>query len=94
MVIGDDGAASGEPLARIVAHATHSIHPADFTVAPAGAIARLLDKAGWSKDEVDVYEINEAFACVPMMAIDELGIDPERVNVYGGACAQGHRIHG
>ncbi|MYD96295.1 MAG: thiolase family protein [Gammaproteobacteria bacterium] len=91
LVIGDD-AASGEPLARIVAHATHSIHPADFTVAPAGAIARLLDKAGWSKDEVDVYEINEAFACVPMMAIDELGLDPDRVNVYGGACAQGHPI--
>lgn len=92
LVIGDDTAASGEPLARIVAHATHSIHPADFTVAPAGAIAKLLDRTGWSKDEIDVYEINEAFACVPMMAIDELGIDPERVNVYGGACAQGHPI--
>lgn len=92
LVIGDDTAASGEPLARIVAHATHSIHPADFTVAPAGAIAKLLEKTGWSKDDVDVYEINEAFACVPMMAIDELGIDPDRVNVYGGACAQGHPI--
>ena len=92
LVIGNDAAASGEPLARIVAHATHSIHPADFTVAPAGAIAKLLDKTGWSKEEVDAYEINEAFACVPMMAIDELGIDPDRVNVYGGACAQGHPI--
>ncbi|MCE2424888.1 MAG: thiolase family protein [Pseudomonadales bacterium] len=92
LVIGTEAAANTEPLARIVAHATHSIHPADFTVAPAGAIAKLLDKTGWTRDEVDVFEINEAFACVPMMAIDELGLDPEIVNVYGGACAQGHPI--
>ena len=96
LVIGDDTAASGEPLARIVAHATHSIHPADFTVAPAGAIAQLLDKTGWSKDEVDVFEINEAFACVPMMAIDELGIDPERGERLRRRLRAGppHRIHG
>ncbi len=92
LVIGTEAAANAEPLARIVAHATHSIHPAEFTVAPAGAIAKLLDKTGWTRDEVDVFEINEAFACVPMMAIDELGLDPEIVNVYGGACAQGHPI--
>ena len=89
---GDDAAAGAKPLARIVAHATHSIHPAAFTVAPAGAIAKVLDRAGWSKADVDVFEINEAFACVPMMAIDELGLDADKVNLYGGACAQGHPI--
>ena len=93
LVIGNEAAASGSlPLARIVAHATHSIHPAAFTVAPAGAIAKVLDRAGWSKDDVDVFEINEAFACVPMMAIDELALDEAKVNLYGGACAQGHPI--
>ncbi|MDE0662287.1 MAG: acetyl-CoA C-acetyltransferase, partial [Gammaproteobacteria bacterium] len=81
-----------EPLARIVGHATHSIHPSKFTVAPAGAIAKLLESVGWSKGDVDVFEINEAFACVPMIAMDELGLDPDRVNIYGGACAQGHPI--
>lgn len=93
LVIGGENAAAGtEPLARIVAHATHSIHPAAFTVAPAGAIAKVLDRAGWSRDDVDVFEINEAFACVPMMAIDELALDADKVNLYGGACAQGHPI--
>jgi len=95
LVIGSEDAcanASGEPLARIVGHATHSIHPSKFTVAPAGAIAKLLEEVGWRHEEVDVFEINEAFACVPMMAIDELGLDAERVNLYGGACAQGHPI--
>ena len=93
LVIGDESSAEeAEPLARIVGHATHSIHPAEFTVAPAGAIAKLLDKLGWRKEDVDVFEINEAFACVPMMAIDELGLPPEQVNLYGGACAQGHPI--
>ena len=93
LVIGDESAArDATPLARIVGHATHSIHPSEFTVAPAGAIAKLLHKVGWNRDDVDVFEINEAFACVPMMAIDELGLDAERVNLYGGACAQGHPI--
>ena len=93
LVIGDESAArDAAPLARIVGHATHSIHPSEFTVAPAGAIAKLLDKVGWNRDDVDVFEINEAFACVPMMAIDELGLDAEKVNLYGGACAQGHPI--
>ena len=93
LVIGGESAAAGsKPLARIVAHATHSIHPSAFTVAPAGAIAKVLDRAGWSRDDVDVFEINEAFACVPMMAIDELALDADKVNLYGGACAQGHPI--
>ncbi len=95
LVIGSEdacGSAAGDPLARIVGHATHSIHPSEFTVAPAGAIAKLLDDVGWRHEDVDVFEINEAFACVPMMAIDELGLGAERVNLYGGACAQGHPI--
>ena len=93
LVIGDETTArNSKPLARVVGHATHAIHPSAFTVAPAGAIAKLLDKIGWRQEEVDLFEINEAFACVPMMAIDELGLDAEKVNVYGGACAQGHPI--
>lgn len=93
LVIGDEATAGqAEPLARIVGHATNSIHPSKFTLAPAGAIAGLLDKIGWTKDDVDVFEINEAFACVPMIAMNELGLDPDKVNVYGGACAQGHPI--
>ncbi len=93
LVIGDEAAAlDAAPLARIVGHATHSIHPSEFTVAPAGAIAKLLQAVGWHKDDVDIFEINEAFACVPMMAIDELGLNAEKVNLYGGACAQGHPI--
>ena len=93
LVVGDEATArQAQPLARIVGHATHSIHPAKFTVAPAGAIAKLLESVGWTKDDVDVFEINEAFACVPMMAMNELGLDPDKVNIYGGACAQGHPI--
>ena len=93
LVVGDEATArQAQPLARIVGHATHSIHPAKFTVAPAGAVAKLLESVGWTKDDVDVFEINEAFACVPMMAMNELGLDPDKVNIYGGACAQGHPI--
>ena len=93
LVLGDEGlAANHQPLARIAGHATHSTAPADFTVAPAGAIAKLLAKVGWRQEDVDIFEINEAFACVPMLAIDELGLDADKVNVYGGACAQGHPI--
>lgn len=93
LVLGNDAlAANHEPLARIAGHATHSTAPADFTVAPAGAIAKLLATVGWAQEDVDVFEINEAFACVPMMAIDELRLDADKVNVYGGACAQGHPI--
>ncbi|MDO6440967.1 acetyl-CoA C-acyltransferase [Marinobacter sp. 2_MG-2023] len=78
--------------AKIVAHATHAQLPAEFTLAPIGAIEKVLKKAGWSKDEVDLYEINEAFAVVSLLAINELGLDAEKVNVYGGACALGHPI--
>jgi acetyl-CoA C-acetyltransferase len=80
------------PLARIAGHAAHSRHPSEFTIAPVGAITKLLDKLGWTADSVDLFEINEAFAMVTMLAIQELGLDADRVNVYGGACAQGHPI--
>lgn len=81
-----------QPLARLVAHATHAQKPAEFTIAPIGAIRKLLDKAGWSKEDVDLFEINEAFAVVTMVCMDELGLDPAKVNVVGGACALGHPI--
>ena len=80
------------PVARILGHSTHSRHPAEFTLAPIDAIKKLLTKVGWSLDDVDLFEINEAFAMVTMLAIREVGIDPEKVNAYGGACAQGHPI--
>jgi acetyl-CoA C-acetyltransferase len=80
------------PLVRVVGHATHSQHPAEFTTAPVGAIGKLLDKLGWSADSVDLFEINEAFAMVTMIAIRELELDDAKVNVFGGACAQGHPI--
>ncbi|TGN39991.1 thiolase family protein [Marinobacter confluentis] len=81
-----------KPLARIVAHSTQSQHPSEFTCAPVGAIETLFAKTGWTKDDVDLFEINEAFAMVAMMPIRELGLDPEKVNVHGGACAQGHPV--
>ena len=81
-----------EPLGRIVGHCTHSIHPSDFTIAPVGAIQKLLTKIDWNIDDVELFEINEAFAMVTMLAIQELNLDPAKVNLYGGACAQGHPI--
>ena len=81
-----------QPMARIVAHARHSQSPGEFTTAPIGAMQKLFDKSGWSKDDVDLFEINEAFAMVTMMAIEDLGLDHNKVNVNGGACAQGHPI--
>ncbi|WP_370258701.1 thiolase family protein [Marinobacter nauticus] len=81
-----------KPLARIVAHSTQSQHPSEFTCAPVGAIQTLFQKTGWTKDDVDLYEINEAFAMVAMMPIKELGLDPDKVNIHGGACAQGHPV--
>ncbi|MDI9244947.1 acetyl-CoA C-acyltransferase [Marinobacter sp. CHS3-4] len=81
-----------KPLARIVGHSTQSQHPSEFTCAPVGAIETLFGKTGWAKDDVDLFEINEAFAMVAMMPIRELGLDPEKVNVHGGACAQGHPV--
>jgi acetyl-CoA C-acetyltransferase len=89
----DAAAAKGlQPMARIVAHATHAQEPEWFTTAPVGAIQKVLAKAGWRHDEVDLYEINEAFAVVAMAPIRELSLDPARVNVNGGACALGHPI--
>jgi acetyl-CoA C-acetyltransferase len=79
-------------LARVAGHATHSQAPADFTLAPIGAIGGLLGRVGWSRDEVDLFEINEAFAMVTMLATRELDLDPATVNVNGGACALGHPI--
>ncbi|OBS10439.1 thiolase family protein [Acidihalobacter prosperus] len=81
-----------EPLARIVGHAGHSQEPAWFTTAPVGAIERLLRHIGWRVDDVDLFEVNEAFAVVAMAAMRELGIDHARMNVDGGACALGHPI--
>ncbi len=80
------------PVAKIVAHTTNSLQPSDFTIAPIGAIEKLLQKTGWDKDEVDLFEINEAFAMVTILATKELGLDPEKVNIHGGACAQGHPV--
>ena len=81
-----------KPLAKIVAHASHARLPAEFTIAPVTAIAKVLEKAGWSKQDVDLWEINEAFAVVTMAAMKEHGLDPAKVNVHGGACALGHPI--
>ena len=80
------------PLARMQAHARHSQAPGDFTTAPIGAIRKLLDTTGWSLSDVDLFEINEAFAMVTMIAMADLGLDHTKVNVHGGACAQGHPI--
>ena len=80
------------PQARIVAHATHARLPAEFTLAPIGAIEKVLKKAGWSVDDVDLFEINEAFAVVTLAAINELKLPADKVNVHGGACALGHPI--
>jgi len=88
-----EAAARGlKPMARIVAHARNSLQPSDFTIAPIGAIEKVLEKAGWDSGDVDLYEINEAFAMVTMLATQDLGLDPAKVNVHGGACAQGHPI--
>jgi acetyl-CoA C-acetyltransferase len=80
------------PMARIIAHARSSRAPEEFTLAPVDAISSLLNKTGWSTDDVDLWEINEAFAMVTMLAMQSHGLDHERVNVHGGACAQGHPI--
>ncbi|MBO1894901.1 acetyl-CoA C-acyltransferase [Shewanella sp. BF02_Schw] len=79
-------------LATIKGHTTHSQEPSMFTTAPVGAMQKLFDKVQWNKDDVDLYEINEAFAMVTMLAISELGLDANKVNVNGGACAMGHPI--
>ncbi|MCP5092461.1 MAG: acetyl-CoA C-acetyltransferase, partial [Gammaproteobacteria bacterium] len=76
----------------IRAHATHAHEPEWFTTAPVGAIKKVLEAANWSSDEVDLYEINEAFAVVTMAAMTDLDLDHARVNINGGACALGHPI--
>jgi acetyl-CoA C-acetyltransferase len=81
-----------QAMARIVAHSRHSQAPEDFTIAPIGAIHKLLAKTGWSVDDVDLFEINEAFAMVTMLAMQDLDLDHGKVNIHGGACAQGHPI--
>jgi acetyl-CoA C-acetyltransferase len=81
-----------KPMARIVAHARHSQAPEEFTIAPIGAMKKLFEKTGWSQGDVDLFEINEAFAMVTMLAMQDLGLDHSKVNVHGGACAQGHPI--
>ncbi|QBG37634.1 acetyl-CoA C-acyltransferase [Litorilituus sediminis] len=80
------------PLCKVVAHATHAQKPAEFTVAPVGAMNKLLDKAGWNVDDVDLFEINEAFAMVTMLAVKHMGLDIDKVNIHGGACALGHPL--
>ena len=81
-----------KPLARIVAHAAHAQEPSAFTTAPVGAITKCLAKAGWTVGDVDLFEVNEAFACVAMFAMHDLGIPHDKINVHGGATALGHPI--
>ncbi len=92
MSAGEAASRGLKPLARIVAHATHSQEPEWFTTAPIKAIGNVLEKAGWTVDDVDLFEINEAFACVAMAPMTDLGIPHEKVNVNGGAVALGHPI--
>jgi acetyl-CoA C-acetyltransferase len=80
------------PLCKVVAHATHAQEPAEFTVAPVGAMEKVLEKAKWTTTDVDLWEINEAFAMVTMLAIKALTLDIEKVNINGGACALGHPL--
>ena len=81
-----------KPIARIVASSSHAHEPEYFTTAPVPAMKKALEKAGWSIDDVDLWEVNEAFAVVPMIAMKELGISHDKLNVNGGACAMGHPI--
>jgi acetyl-CoA C-acetyltransferase len=81
-----------KPVARIVAHAAHAHEPAKFTTAPVPALQKAMQKAGWSKYDIDLFEVNEAFACVAMIAMHDLGIPHDRINVNGGATALGHPI--
>jgi acetyl-CoA C-acetyltransferase len=81
-----------QPLAVVVGHSTHAQEPGWFTTAPVGAIRKLFEKTGWTRDQVDLYEVNEAFAVVTLAAMKEHGLPHEKVNVHGGACALGHPI--
>lgn len=89
----EHAAAKGlKPMAKIVAYATNSQHPSEFTIAPVAAIQKVLDKAAWQVADVDLWEINEAFAMVTMCPMDEFKLDPAKVNINGGACALGHPV--
>ncbi len=89
----EDAAEQGlKPLARIKGYQSHAQLPAEFTIAPIGAVEKLLAKVGWQADDVDLYEINEAFAVVSMVCMQQLGVDHSKVNVNGGACALGHPL--
>ena len=81
-----------QPLARMIGYQSCARTPAEFTIAPVDCISQLLARVGWQVDDVDLFEINEAFAVVTLLAIDQLGLDPEKVNVHGGACALGHPL--
>ncbi|MGE8541652.1 MAG: thiolase family protein [Acinetobacter sp.] len=81
-----------KPLANIVAYASNSQHPSEFTIAPVGAIDKVLKKAGWDAKDVDLWEVNEAFAMVTMLAIDGFNLDEAKVNINGGACSLGHPL--
>lgn len=81
-----------KPLAQISAYVTHSQHPSEFTIAPVGAIEKVLKKTGWNVEDVDLWEVNEAFAMVAMLAIDAFQLDANKVNIHGGACALGHPL--
>ena len=81
-----------QPVARVVSHAAHAHAPARFTTAPVFAIRKALEKAGWSTGDVDLFEVNEAFACVAMIAMRDLSLSHDAVNIHGGACALGHPI--
>lgn len=80
------------PLAKIIAYASNSQHPSEFTIAPVGAIQKVLDQTGWNAQDVDLWEINEAFAMVTMCPMDDFKLDAEKVNINGGACALGHPV--
>ena len=81
-----------EAVAKVLAYASHSQHPSEFSIAPVGAIEKVLKKTGWTAAEVDLWEINEAFAMVTMAAMDAFNLDEAKVNVNGGACALGHPL--
>ena len=92
MTADEAGSRGLEPLAKIVAHATFAQEPEWFTTAPSTAVAQVVEKAGWTMDDVDLFEINEAFASVTMAAMHDNGLAQDRVNVNGGACALGHPV--
>ena len=83
---------SAKPIARVLGHAVHANAPEWFTTAPIGAINKVLKKVGWKPEEVDLWEVNEAFAAVTMAAMNELKLPHDKVNIHGGACALGHPI--